>query len=28
MVEDLLRRRLSEVTEFLGDKVKAFLMLS
>ena len=28
MVEDLLRRRITEVTEFLADRVKAFLVLS
>jgi predicted nuclease of predicted toxin-antitoxin system len=28
MVEDLLRRRLGDVSEFLADRVKAFLMLS
>jgi predicted nuclease of predicted toxin-antitoxin system len=28
MVEDLLRRRIIEVTEFLADRVKAFLVLS
>jgi len=28
MVEDLLRRRVAEVTEFLLDQVKAFLVLS
>lgn len=28
MVEDLLRRRVLEVTEFLSDPVKAFLVLS
>ena len=27
-VEALLRRRIAEVTEFLADKVKAFLVLS
>lgn len=27
-VEDLLRRRITEVTEFLADRVKAFLVLS
>lgn len=28
MVEDLLRRRIVEVTEFLADEVKAFMVLS
>ena len=28
MVEDLLRRRMNEVAEFLADPVKAFLVLS
>jgi predicted nuclease of predicted toxin-antitoxin system len=28
MVEDLMRRRRTEVTEFLADGVKAFLVLS
>ena len=28
MVEDLLRRRITQVTEFLADRVKAFLVLS
>ena len=28
MVEDLMRRRIAEVTDFLADKVKAFLVLS
>jgi predicted nuclease of predicted toxin-antitoxin system len=28
MVEDLLRQRIAEVTEFLLDEVKAFLVLS
>lgn len=27
MVEDLLRRRITEVTEFLEDRVEAFLVL-
>jgi len=28
MVEDLLRRRVADVTEFLADEVKSFLVLS
>ena len=28
MVEDLMRRRKTEVTEFLADRVKAFLVLT
>jgi len=28
MVEDVLRRRMTEVAEFVADRVKAFLVLS